>query len=237
MVRALRRNERNHTTPLDEWIHLKEEKLINPPLKPLSGVRLIVYKELSDIPILLNGGTPPGHRLRAEAESFVPGFADLASQTNEQADDDEPEEDVMQDADGDVTGGGHVEDLEAAASSIDAGRVEQTDIAPTEEEIAAARYIQSFYRRLLRRRKITRTTSSEARTLWFKGCLEISDSLQLGLKYRVRFLGPLPHVLTFLEKANLSIHSVKKRALRRLKSPKTQHRELEEAQEQVDEAM
>ncbi|THH32624.1 hypothetical protein EUX98_g1581 [Antrodiella citrinella] len=229
MVRVLRRTERSLATPLDEWIHLKAEKFVQAPLKPFQGVRIVLFKELADIPILLKGGTPVGQKLRAEAEPFVPRFAVLANSQVDDQDDDEPEEEAMADDAGGIT---HAEDLDAAASSIDAGRVEQTDVAPTEEEIKAAQKIQKLYRRWLRRSKFVTTASSDSRARWFLGNLEASKTLSLRVEYRRLFLGPLPHALVCLEKIYMSAQSMRKVALRRLKT--AQHRELEEAVEQVD---
>ncbi|TCD62368.1 hypothetical protein EIP91_006977 [Steccherinum ochraceum] len=232
MVKALRWLERTYASRVDEWIHLKEEKFIKPPLKPTRGVRIVVYKDISDIPILLSGGTP-AHRLRADAEAFVPRA--LPASTADEAEEDGPEDEVIRDNEDDV-GVAQAEDLQAAELSIDAERVEQAVIPPTEQEIEAARLIQLFYRKTLRHRKVRATAASEARTRWFKGYLRAVKQYPgvLNKPYERLFLGPLPHALVCLEKMSLNTDSAKKKALIRLRT--TQHRDIEDAQEQFDKA-
>ncbi|KAH8101589.1 hypothetical protein BXZ70DRAFT_104267, partial [Cristinia sonorae] len=222
MVRALRRYESSQATGLDEWVQLIDEKLVKVPLNQSNGIRVISFKDRADIPILLNGGTV-GHKLRAEAEPFVPRFA-LLAQTED--DDDGEEEEAA------IDGEGETADLEVAASAVDAGRVERVE--PTKEEIQAARVFQRVYRRRMRHRRFVAPASAEARARWFGGLLETSKSVQLERQYRLLMLGPLVHVLVCLEKVYLSINSMRKRAIRKLHT--TAHRELEEVQEQADKA-
>lgn len=235
LVKALRNIESFHRTPLDPWIHLKEEKLTPLPVKELYGVKTVVYKQLADIPILLSGENPAGPKLRPEAEPFVPRSV-LTSQAGEHQEHEDVHEDVPVEVDEDLDPDTNDEEadeetyLAEVALSIGNNRVEQ--VIPTEVEITAVLCIQKAYRRWARRRKVKAPSSSDARSRWFKACYTTSESLQFTVRYRVQFLGPLPHVMVSLDSAQTTIQSLKQKAFVRLRT--AQHADLDDAKEQAD---
>lgn len=223
LVKALRSHS-NRATSFDELIELKEEAKITAPLRDIKGVRTIVYKTLTDIGPLLDG-TYHAHTLNPEAEPFVPRLLAQGQAAGN-------EEEEADGGSGGDEGIDHTIDIETAALSIDAGRLEEPSVPVTEEELAAAEVFLVAYRRLLSRREAA--SLPDARTRWYTRCLEITQKFKMRLKYRVMFLGPLPHALVCLEKANTDVYSMKKKANRRLKV--TEHEQLEEATEQFNHA-
>ncbi|PSS06635.1 hypothetical protein PHLCEN_2v3591 [Hermanssonia centrifuga] len=219
---ALRASSLYDKRHFDESIQLKEESKLTDTPRYIRGTRTVIFKDGRDIPDLVDR--------RSTLEAFVPE-PDLLPETQVivQEDMDEPPS-----VDEEDEGINRNVDAEAAASSVDAGRVNQPPAPPTESEIVAASQIAAFYRRTTSRRKgLPKKGPSEARVRWFLTCRE--NSQDMGVKYRVLYLGPLPHALACLEGINIHVTALKKKAMSRLVS--AQHADLEVVQEQVDRAI
>jgi hypothetical protein len=109
-------------------------------------------------------------------------------------------------------------DAETLAQSMNTTRVQHVVDAPSQEQIEAACVIQTMYRRnLLRRHRGTRTKLSEARRRFFIECWAESEKMTWPHRYyRLLFLGPLPHLLLCLERANTVAFESKVKAKRDL---------------------
>ena len=99
----------------------------------------------------------------------------------------------------------------------------------SEEQLAAAKTIQLAYHHLLQRRKKGNESDlAVKRNRFFLECWNTSEKIQWQRRqYRHLFLGPLPHLLLCLEKANTHAFHMKKRIKKRINN--VQHRELDEA--------
>jgi len=109
-------------------------------------------------------------------------------------------------------------DAETLAQSMNTARVQHVINAPSQDQIEAACAIQTMYRRnLLRRHVGTRTKLSEARHRFFIECWDESEKMTWPHRYyRMLFLGPLPHLLLCLERANTVASESKAKAKRDL---------------------
>lgn len=127
-------------------------------------------------------------------------------------------------------------DAETLARSMNAARTEDVADAPSQKQADAACIIQRMYRRNLQRRfKSARSTLSEARSRFFAQCWTESEKMGWSHRhYRLLFLGPLPHLLVCLERANTYAFDSKARVKRRLTMVK--HIELEDVQMMMTEA-
>ena len=228
--------ERDHTTPLDQWIHLKEQSRVNSPLRESPHCRLIVFNKASDIPILLSRNVSSKSTLGVEAEHSLTPSTPMPAHVDDHDDDSDDDEPIEATTSGDEDASSdHVVDLEAAASSADADRVGQVEVPPTEEEVRAADCIRRCYRQYSRRRRASQAASSDGQIRrWFLGNFQTSRSLDLSRAYRIIFLGPLPHALVSLEMLNLSSSDAKKTALSHMKN--AEHQELEDASAKFDKA-
>ena len=182
----------------------------------------MVYTNPIDIVPLVNGAKvetapQPKSTLRAEATPFVPARflkADVGADEDEDEDEDDHADDPVAQEEEDA-GIDHNIDLDAAARSVDAARVEQTVAPPSPEEIAAAKCIASMYRRWLSRRHgVPKKGLPAARFRWFVTCQDLSRDM--GKPYRLLFLGPFPHALVCLEKLSAYAINAKKKAHLRL---------------------
>lgn len=227
LVRALRSTADTEASDFDQLIQLKDSKKTNGPVHSIRGIRVVVYSNPADVVPLVNGAKveavpQPTSTLRAEAATFVPNAQylnvddgaedDEADEDGDEDGDDQAEDLVPQDGD---TGIDHSIDVDAAARTVDAARVDQTMTPPREEEIAAAKRIASMYRRiLLRQRGIPKKGLPAVRLRWFLSCQELAQDM--GRSYRVLFLGPLPHALVCLEMLYTYVTNSKKQAHLRL---------------------
>ncbi|KZP30397.1 hypothetical protein FIBSPDRAFT_1038357 [Athelia psychrophila] len=146
---------------------------------------------------------------------------------NEPEETDEPQMDLTVDAD------------TLAQSMQDTGGQVLSD-APTEEQIHAALRIQTTYRQLLRyRRTSARTGLSAARNRHFVNCRLESEKMDWPRggfclappRYRIVFLGPIPHLLVCLERARTVASEDASKAKKRVAVAK--HRDLEDVQAKV----
>jgi hypothetical protein len=125
-------------------------------------------------------------------------------------------------------------DAETLAQSMNTARVQHVVDAPSKEQIEAACAIQTMYRRnLLRRHRGTRTKLSEARRRFFIECWVESEKMTWPHRYyRLLFLGPLPHLLFCLERANTFAFESKAKAKRDLFS--ATNLQIEHAQKEMN---
>ena len=186
----------------------------------------MVYTNPIDIVPLVNGTkaettTQPKSTLRAEAAPFVPARflkADVGVEEDDDDDDDDDDDRADDHAPQEEEDAGidHNIDLDAAARSVDAARVEQTFAPPSPEEIAAAKCIASMYRQLLScRHGVPKKGLPAVRFRWFVACQDLSEDMDTP--YRLLFLGPFPHALVCLEKLSAHAISAKKKAHLRLR--------------------
>jgi hypothetical protein len=131
-------------------------------------------------------------------------------------------------------------DMETLTHSLGSAIGHDALIAPSDEQIKAARVIQIRYRRNVLRRSRPMSTLFEARSRLFMECWNESekiDWLRKGhriLRYRFLFLGPLPHLLLCLERAKAFASEAKKKIKRLLTAAK--HQQLEDVQTKMTEA-
>jgi len=127
-------------------------------------------------------------------------------------------------------------DAETLAQSLNAARAQEVVDTPSQEEINAACIIQATYRRK-RTRQLggVRTKLSEARRRFFIKCWAESEKIEWPRRhYRLLFLGPLPHLLLCLERANTSAFESKMISKRRLTA--ATHLQIEDEQMRMTEA-
>lgn len=226
-VRALRSLEATNVSPMDDWVHLKESHWLTQPLnlKEWPGMRIIVYKELADLPSLLSNVAPLSQKLRLAAEGPLHNEQDRSFGAPTDIELDMDQDPGPDERDGD----GHIADVAVSAEN---NHVEQ--LALSEAEISAAQRILKQYRRYIRCKRAKMSTSSEALSRYFKASLETAAEIPLNVKYRVLYQGPLLHALVSLDKAHTSALSTKQKTIRQLKNG--HHADLEDAQQKADEA-
>lgn len=200
------RNSTKHSV-MDEMVNIvHKDRYNNSRLQP-HIVRLVVYDKLEDLPRLLVGALPPilssssappiriiprapwGLAQPLDANSVIPNTIEV--ETAERA------------VDVDLDLEDQIEDVveQAIPFSIEGSLLpEQPDIPePTEDEHRNATIIQLTYRqyssRKTRRRAVTQLAVS--RDKWFSACLAM-DTIKPG-RYQKMILGPLPHILVFLD--------------------------------------
>lgn len=134
-------------------------------------------------------------------------------------------------------------DAETLVQSMTTIRDQGAVHAPSDEEIRAARIIETMYfRKLRRRRSAPKGALSEARARCFVNCWTESKQMEWSRaphrlspsRYRFLFLGPLPHLLVCLERANTSTFELKLKAKKRLTT--AGHLEIEDVQMRMTEA-
>jgi hypothetical protein len=124
-------------------------------------------------------------------------------------------------------------DVETLAQSMNTARIQHVVDAPSQEQIDAARTIQKMYRRnLLRRHGGTKTKLSEARRRFFIECWAESEKMVWPYRhYRLLFLGPLPHLLLCLERANTTTFESKMKVKRDM--IRATHLQIEDVQKRM----
>ena len=192
---------------------------------PPRGVRRVTYKNVVDVPKLLDG-TLSFSNLRAAAPEFVPRprMVERPEDAEDEPEVEEPEVD-------------HTEIVNAtpsAAESTPAIADVQDEVKPPSEKlIKAAIVFQTLYRKRLRYRKKNDRTLDVSRRSCFQE--NLSESLKINWPrsddgkpsyYRYLFLGPLPYVQICLNAVYAWTMDNKRRNKERFNS--AEHQELDE---------
>ena len=192
---------------------------------PSRGVRRVTYKNVVDVPKLLDG-TLSFSNLRAVAPEFVPRprVVERPEDAEDEPEVEEPEVD-------------HTEIVNATPSAAEStpaiADVQDEVKQPSEEQINAAELIQRLYRKCLRYRKRNDRTSEASRRKCFQECL--TESLKIDWPrpdypkpnyYRLLLLGPVPHVHVCLNAVYAWTMDNKRRNKERFNS--AEHQELDE---------
>jgi hypothetical protein len=224
-------------TPFDEMITLVEE---NKDVKPFRGVRLVKFKDVDDIRRQLTNVAGPSSTLNPSAAPFIPGQATLPANSAEpsvETTTDEAKED---------------DDIQDAEDEEDADSPEETDVAAIVETIgtsftnisaevlaeqhAAAKTLQSYYRRLLinRANRISKSGLglTKTRKNQFEAFGQAAGSIEWPQRslYRPVFLGALPHLLTCLD-YTWTIVKEEKSKVKRQESQSAGHQGIEKLME------
>lgn len=212
-------------SPLDEMIVLLHADRPRP--YPIRHVRQIIYKSPEDIPQLL--GT--SHSL-IESVSTQDANAQAGEVALEENDDDPL---TLEDESGfDDTG--EPEEVFLAAEPVEMPPALEA-VKHTEEEIRAAMVIQQAFKRGHRRagrRKAEMAKSNLAASCasFFAICLKEAESIDWPNRaYRLRFLGPLPHLLLCLDTVHTAAQKQKKQIKKDLREAK--HEKLEALDKQL----
>lgn len=238
---------------MDELVCLYRKDKMQGPLPPIYGVRLVPFQTTEEIPNLLSYNsldalslgfrwpervTPlrstqsrssnyPAWRQARHAMNVGGGQND----TTQSKADGSSERVVDNAKDGDVN---DAEKLEVDRRVEEQAPVCAMDIPLRNEiQLEAARKILLAYRRS-RHRQSPKTTLFVDRTRWFRQCLAVSQKSHWPHKYRVVFLGPLPHILLCLVRVEAYARELKTISLKKLLESEGQ--ELEDAQVNVTQA-
>lgn len=231
LVTAVRSSTRGSST--DEMIQLLHRSRASPTLRALRDVRTVIYDRLDDVPNLLIGVLPaiePSGSAKTSYTTAVTKATDIAEplipQSSELPEVPQIEED---DAEAEV-----IEDLaEQAIPTVISGSLNEGNeiLDPTEEEQQAAARIQAAYRRYSSHRVRPKGQLAESREKLFLACLKTAEQVELGW-YRKMMLGPLPHVLAFLELLYTSTQELKYKTKKRMRLP-LKHEELDALDQQL----
>jgi hypothetical protein len=222
-------------------------------LRVMPPVRKVVYNNTNEIAFRVrNPHLPLKSNLRADATPFIPTSKPvlLSADNSKDASNDigestlvplsestpEPEIDDV------VTGNASNEEaheqahenkaLEAAASAefVDVPHtVGPASGSPSDEDIQAARLIQSAYRRVLSRRNgMAKAGLAASRAAIYETCFAEACKMDWPRKhYRLLFLGPLVHALLCLDAMQADVASQKKDAKKRMRA--AVYQELEDS--------
>ena len=127
------------------------------------------------------------------------------------------------------------DDTETLAQPVDVAEHEEEIAKFTEAQFVAAKVFQHAYQRLIKRRgKGDEGPLAIKRNRLFLECSSAAEKIKWGRsRYRFLFLGPLPHLLLCLEKANNHAHNTKDQLKKRINT--AHHRDLDEAQAKMTE--
>ncbi|KDR84732.1 hypothetical protein GALMADRAFT_260438 [Galerina marginata CBS 339.88] len=221
---------------LDEMIQLYHESKLSGAYPPPAGTRRVVYKNVADIPRLIDNSPPVViSNLRPDAPEFVP-----KPRLQETPAVDEAEAEVEVDAEPDIeepdVDNTEIINTAPAAESIAIAELPEDNSPPSDEQVQAATRLQTAYRKVLKlRRKIPKTALDASRNTCFLACLEESRKIDWpdGSFYRLLFLGPLPHVLVCLNAAYAWAIDTKARNKKRFKI--AMHQDLEDVNKRLTE--
>ena len=184
---------------LDEMVNVQHAARIALPIQEQQGLRRIVYSVVEDIPALLHFGYElPSFVLSNSREhtlDVVSKPLDEGSEydTANHIDDDPYEDPIVYDADPNVV----IEDISQEVASTPS----------VEELLHAACILQRAFRRCLTRQKERKKHRLSGRCLhFFAMCLDMvkKDKWERS-RYKLYFLGPLPHVLACLHAAQEAV--------------------------------
>ncbi|KAJ7479993.1 hypothetical protein B0H11DRAFT_1263344 [Mycena galericulata] len=225
LVHALRLSTAG--SPLDEMVVILNAE--RPQHHPVRNVRQIVYKSLEEIPQLLGS-----------SRSLVEGVSMLADgDANERTLPDDEEEDGVEEEAEPAPGFADGGDADGAAPEVGPVAMPPTleAVTHTEEEIQAASAIQHAFRRVHKRVGKRKAEMAESSLVagcadLFLTCLKESASIDWPTReYRLRFLGPLPHLLLCLDVVYGTAQKQKKHIKKDLREAK--HERLEALDKQL----
>ncbi|KAH8096882.1 hypothetical protein BXZ70DRAFT_944950 [Cristinia sonorae] len=224
IVTALRHTELTSGSCLDPLVQLKVAARLNGrEMDTRPVIHTLVFERNTDIHMLLKEGPLKGSSAVTRAEPSVLETSDVEShlevfdQPMERLDDTGLERAPSPvDEDPEEITDTKVVDIEAATSLVDAANSLRVDITRSSAEIAAANRIQTAYRLHRWNRRVKRYGMDKARERLYLECLEVST--QMRMTYRILFLGPLPHLLVCLEKAQKYAQDTKKAVTKKLQS-------------------
>ncbi|KAJ7171712.1 hypothetical protein C8R43DRAFT_1231226 [Mycena crocata] len=215
LVRAVRTSTAG--SPLDEMVVLLYG---DHPRRPIRHVRQITYNSLEDIPQLLGSS-----RLHVENAASDEQHNELGPAED---DDEFIEEESFPDA-------GEAEEVLPDTGPVAIPALEA--VKRTDEEISAASVIQRAFKRV-NKRAHKRTAELAESSLaagcagFFMACLKEAGSMEWpNQEYRLRFLGPLPHLLLCLD----IIHTTAQKQKKQIKSDlrEAKHEKLEALDKQL----
>ncbi|KAJ6577097.1 hypothetical protein B0H10DRAFT_1963249 [Mycena sp. CBHHK59/15] len=223
---SLTRALRSSTTgsPLDEMVQLLHVDQARP--HAVRGVRQIVYESIEDIPQLLR----PSRSL-VESTSW-PGQIAVSS-NNLTSIDSQPElveEDDLADEEDALADPMEPEQALPAVGPVDMPVLEAVE--RPEEEIRAASIIQRVFKCIHKRADRRKAEMAESSLVagcadFFVSCLKESVAIEWPTQeYRLRYLGPLPHLLLCLDIVYTNAQKQKKHIKKDLREAK--HEKLEE---------
>ncbi|KAI0089815.1 hypothetical protein BDY19DRAFT_86920 [Irpex rosettiformis] len=237
LVKALRRTVYWEAGTAEELVHLWHFSKGDLNKFTYKGIQKVVFKKQADIPALLRGEFVSD--LNPQAAVFMPRPHLLAGNKLDNEGEDEDEDathDLLAPPAEEDSGIDHAIDLEAAARAADQERVEQVAELPTEEELQAAAFIASLYRRKLAYRHSTPKKGREAELeRHFKQYREHPYGQRTDLRYKALFLGFLPLLSFCLQTYNAEVTASKKKAMVRMKI--VPHHEYESVVAQIDSAI
>ncbi|KAJ3777202.1 hypothetical protein FB446DRAFT_718464 [Lentinula raphanica] len=222
---------------MDEMINVVDRDKHDPTRFSPAGVRVVVYDRIEDLPKLLIGAIPPvtatnaprniqilkapgvarngtvsphlsspalvmrhGQEEAAEAAALLYGLIQSTAHVEEELG--EQVEDVAQ---------------QAIPFSIKGPLVDEPEIIePTEHEHLNAAVIQQAFKRYLSRKAKKQTQLVVSREKWYNDYLNLD--IQDG-RYRKMTLGPLPHIMVFLELLHNGTQELKNTTKKRLRLP------------------
>ncbi|TCD65379.1 hypothetical protein EIP91_002743 [Steccherinum ochraceum] len=250
LVRALRDTECQYGSPLDQLIQLKNEaKLPSGLVHSPVGTHTLIFRAATEIhDLLVAHATLGSAALGFQDTAHTPGdpLSELRSYDEDQ---DEAQEREPESRAGTPTlddleeGENHDDDQDHDAATImklvNASNIIAPAAPPTEIQVASAEKLKVAYRKMRwRRRQVNQKKRNAVDTLRdhiYSDYLKVSQGLQLFTKYRVLFLGPLPHLMVCLERAIKNAQATKKKTLLRF-SQLNAHEEIESVQEDLDRA-
>ncbi|KAH7874451.1 uncharacterized protein C8R40DRAFT_1108966 [Lentinula edodes] len=233
IAHAVRHSTRGST--MDEMINVVHKDRYNNTRFAPSGVRIVVYDKIESLPQLLVEGVPPAApsindnaprdvRLRATAAPFESSLTQFTSATVQaeatpgQGDSDDVTMDLNTEP---------IEQVEDVAqqtipssidNTLDNPLVQEPEILEaTEDEHQNATIIQQAYRRYSTRKAKERTQLSVSRDKWFDEYLKMKG-VPDG-RYRKMMLGPLPHILVFIDLLHIGTQELKNSTKKRLRLP------------------
>ncbi|KAF7340216.1 UvrD-like helicase ATP-binding domain-containing protein [Mycena venus] len=217
-------------SPLDEMVVLLHAERPRP--YPIRNVRQIIYKSREDIPQLL--GTS-----RSLIESVSTQDVDSDAQASEVVPEDDDDDPLALEDESGFTDTGESEEVLLAAEPVAMPPALEA-VKHTDEELRAASMIQQAFRRGHRRARRRKTEMAKSNLAagcasFFAVCLKEAEGIDWLNKeyraYKLRYLGPLPHLLLCLDVVHTAAQKQKKQIKKDLREAK--HEKLEALDKQL----
>ena len=207
----------------DELISLRDERAGETPLAHHAGIRQTNVQNPEDLDQVFG------------ADIFTKSILLHGNRTTVERNLGDPGQVLHTDAPETFVFSGSQDDAETLAQPVDVVEHEEEIATFTQSQRAAAKVFEHTYRRLiLRRRQGDESPSAIRMNRLFLECSSAAEKIQWEQRrYRFLFLGPLPHLLLCLEKANNHAYNTKNRLKKRINT--AHHRDLDEAQAKMTE--